>query len=59
MLEQVEHEQVETPAPVEPEQEEERLGLDGAAEALELAEQGRGGAEPGGETGGGGEEAVE
>lgn len=40
LLEQVENEQVEAPAPVEPEQEEERLGLDGAAEALELAEQG-------------------
>ena len=59
LLEQLEHERVEAPAPVEPEQEEERLGLDGAAEALEVAEKGRGGAEPGGEAGSRGEEAVE
>lgn len=59
LLEQLEHERVEAPAPVEPEQEKERLGLDGAAEALELAEQGRGSAEPGGEAAGGREEAVE
>ena len=57
LLEQLEHERVEAPASVEPEQEEERLGLDGAAEALEVAEKGRGGAEPGGEAGSRGEEA--
>ena len=59
LIEYLRDESVEGPAPVEPEQEKESLGLDGAAEALEVAEKGRGGAEPGGEAGGRGEEAVE
>ena len=48
LLEQLEHERVEAPAPVEPEQEKESLGLDGAAGALDLAEKRVGGAEAGG-----------
>lgn len=59
LIEQIEHDRVEPPAPVEPEQEQESLGLDGDAEGLELADKLVGSAEAGGEAGGGGEEAVE
>jgi hypothetical protein len=47
LLEQLEHEKVEATTPVEPEQEQESLGPDGAAEAVELAKEGGGGAEAG------------
>uniref|UniRef100_A0A8R7K074 Uncharacterized protein n=1 Tax=Triticum urartu TaxID=4572 RepID=A0A8R7K074_TRIUA len=58
-VEQVEHERVQAAAPVEPEQEQEGVGPDGAPEALELAEERGGGAEAGREARGGGEDAVE
>jgi hypothetical protein len=48
LIEYLRNDSVEGPAPVEPEQEKESLGLDGAAEALELAEKRGGGAEAGG-----------
>ena len=48
LIEYLRDESVEGPAPVEPEQEKESLGLDGAAGALDLAEKRVGGAEAGG-----------
>jgi hypothetical protein len=59
LLEQLEYERVEAPTPVQPEKEQESLGPYGAAEAMELAEEGGGGAEARGEASGGGDEAVE
>jgi hypothetical protein len=59
LIEQIEYDRVEPPAPVEPEQEQESLGLDVDAEGLELADKLVGSAEARGEAGGGGEEAVE
>ena len=52
LIEYLRSESVEGPAPVEPEQEE-SLGLDGAAEALDLAEKRVRGAEAGGAVQGG------